>query len=135
MKNFLCPAAPNSVFTYIVENEENKITDLVRYYLGGKPHAAILTTAISTYFPVKQLITDVLVCARNTGVDVVDLIQFVIDNNNYIVVTWISTFSKSSIIFLQLQMSSILLLLCTIVNVDSEINALNALITRKLLLL
>ena len=103
--------------------------------LGGKPHAAMLTTVISTHFSVKQLITDALVCARNTGVDVVDPIQFVIDNNNYMVVTWISTVSKSSIIFLQLQMSSILLLLCTIVNVDSEINALNALITRKLLLL
>ena len=77
--HFLCPAVPNFVFTFVVENKTNNITDLVQYklirYVDGTT-AAIITTVVSTHCPVKQLITDVMVCARNNSVDVIYLLQF-----------------------------------------------------------
>ena len=65
---FLCPAVPNYMFTYVVENENGNITDLVRCIItyDGKPVARI-NPVISTVTPVKQLISDVMVCARNNG--------------------------------------------------------------------
>ena len=33
---YLCPAVPNYVFTYVVRNEANDITDLVSFKLVNK---------------------------------------------------------------------------------------------------
>ncbi|XP_065898674.1 uncharacterized protein [Dysidea avara] len=76
---FLCPAVPNFVFAFVVENKTNNITDFVQYKLIRNVDgttAAIIATVVSTHSPVKQLITDVMVCARNNSVDVVHLLQF-----------------------------------------------------------
>ena len=65
---FLCPAVPNYVLTYVVENETD-ITELVRCTLDnddGKP-VVFVYTIISTVTPVQQLLLDVMVCARDAG--------------------------------------------------------------------
>ena len=73
---FLCPAVPNSVhtrvLTYVVENETNNITDLVSFKLSimytGMPFVvADITTIVSTKCPVKQLLTNTLVCIRENS--------------------------------------------------------------------
>ena len=73
---FLCPAVPNFVLTYVVENETD-ITDLVRCSLddnNGKP-VVFVHVVISTVTPVKQLLLDVMVCARDTGAVRLTVIQ------------------------------------------------------------
>ena len=60
-----------NVFTYVVEDKSKKITDLVSYNLFyhfdvHQPHTYI-STVVSTQSPVKQLIIDALVCARENG--------------------------------------------------------------------
>ena len=73
--HFLCPAEPSYVITYVVENETNNITDLVRCVLvDGKP-VAYVNPVISTCSPVKQLISDGMVCARDTGADGLLIVQ------------------------------------------------------------
>ena len=77
---FLCPAVPNYVYTYVVENETNYITDLVSFkfvtsatsYLSND---VIITTVASTQTPVKQLIIDALVCAKESGSKVLVISQ------------------------------------------------------------
>ena len=68
---FLCPSVLNYVvFTYIVENETNNITDLISFRLLGMPHMrmfAYINVVVSTQSPIKQLIIDALVCAKNMG--------------------------------------------------------------------
>ena len=56
------------VCTYVVEDKSKNITDLISYSLSfiGQLYAGI-TTVVSTQSPVKQLITDTLVCARENG--------------------------------------------------------------------
>ena len=62
--HLLCPAVPNYVFTYVVENEANNITDLVSFRLVNDDMVFGLTTVASTQSPLKQLIIDALVCAK-----------------------------------------------------------------------
>ena len=64
----LCPTVPNYVFTYVVQNETKNISDLVRYLLFTDQSFANITTVVSTHTPVKELITDALVCVKNNGV-------------------------------------------------------------------
>ena len=64
----LCPILPNYVLTYVVQNEIKHITDLVRFLLYSDESFANITTVVSTHTPVKDLILDALVCARNNGV-------------------------------------------------------------------
>ena len=53
------------VYTYVVEDKPNNITDLVSYSLFGMTHSTVrIDIVVSTQSPVKQLITDALVCAR-----------------------------------------------------------------------
>ena len=55
-------------YTYVIEDKSNNITDLVNYRLLHMSNTiAYITAVISTQSPVKQLITDALVCARNNG--------------------------------------------------------------------
>ena len=68
---FLCPTVPNSVFTYVVENETNNITDLVSFRLMHVSSVfANVTTVVSTKSSVKQLITDTLVCVKKNCAEV-----------------------------------------------------------------
>ena len=65
---FLCPTIPNFVYTYVVENEANNVTDLVSFRLGNKTYMqCLITTVASTQSPLKQLIIDALVCAKELG--------------------------------------------------------------------
>ena len=65
---FLCPTMKNALFAYVVENKTNKITDLVPLVLNFEISMQFDCTAlVSTQSPVKQLITDVLVCAKENG--------------------------------------------------------------------
>ena len=66
------------VHTYVVEDKSNNITDLVSY--TDQPHAAI-TTVVSTQSPVKQLIIDALVCARENGAIIVTIDQCNIESD------------------------------------------------------
>ena len=56
------------VFTYVVEDITNNITDLVSYTLIDVADTGVhINAVVSTQSPVKQLITDALVCARENG--------------------------------------------------------------------
>ena len=75
---YLCPTMPNYVYTYVVENDVNNITDLVSFRLVYKAHMQfIISTVASTQSPIKQLIIDALVCAKEVGAK-----QLVIHNWN-----------------------------------------------------
>ena len=72
------------VFTYIVEDKPDSITDLVSYRLVDVPHYMmniLINTVVSTQSPVKQLITDALVCARENGVSVAGIAQFNVESD------------------------------------------------------
>ena len=73
---FLSPIVPNYLFTYVVENETNNITDLVSFRVVATPHlVGTITTVASTQSPVKQLINDALVCAKKSGVKTLAMYQ------------------------------------------------------------
>ena len=72
---FLCPTMPNKVFTYVVENEANNITDLVSF-TSETSNDAVITTVASTQTPVKQLIIDALVCAKKSGSKAMAISQY-----------------------------------------------------------
>ena len=69
----LCQGVSNlnvQVFTYVVQNKSNQITDLVSYLLYSKEQGPIYATStvlVSTVSPVEQLLVDTLVCARKNG--------------------------------------------------------------------
>ena len=72
----------NFTFTYVVEDKPNNITDLVSYRIVHVPYTfAYIATVVSTQSPVKQLITDALVCARENGAIVAAIVQFNIDSD------------------------------------------------------
>ena len=70
------------VCTYVVEDKSKNITDLISYSLPSmyQIHADI-TTVVSTQSPVKQLLIDVLVCARENGVRTVSVHQHNIESD------------------------------------------------------
>ena len=70
---FLYSTVANSVLTYVMENDTNNITDLVSYRLLHKSSLHVfanVTTVVSTKSPIKQLITDMLVCVKKTCTEV-----------------------------------------------------------------
>ena len=70
------------VFSYVVEDKSNKVTDFVSYMLFDVPLAqANITAVVSTQSPVKQLIIDALVCARENGARGAIIVQFNIESN------------------------------------------------------
>ena len=79
--HFLSPAIPNNVFTYVVENDSNNITDLVRLVLtNDDKKVGIINPVITTLTPIKQLISDAIVCAMNVGADRLLTDQNIIDS-------------------------------------------------------
>ena len=74
--HFLSSAVSNYVFTYVVENEMNKITDLLTYTLdNARRPVAFITTVVSTYIPIEQLIMDGMISARDNGAEFVAIGQ------------------------------------------------------------
>ena len=76
----LCPAILKYIrlFTYVVQNKNNNITDLVRYILPFDEQgflSATSTVVMSTQSPAKQLIMDALVCAKEDGADCMTMYQ------------------------------------------------------------
>ena len=70
------------IFTYVVEDKFNNITDLISYTLFPVPHnSAYVYVVVSTQSPVKELITDALVCARENGASVAAIAQCNIDSD------------------------------------------------------
>ena len=70
------------IFTYVVEDKPNDITDLVSYRLYESSSTdAHIDTVVSTQSPVKQLITDALVCARENGASAATISQHNIEHN------------------------------------------------------
>ena len=70
------------VHTYVVEDKSKNITDLISYLvpLMHQAHAGI-TTVVSTQSPVKQLLIDALVCARENGATAVSINQYNIESD------------------------------------------------------
>jgi len=64
--HFLCPAIPNHVFTYVVENENNNITDLVSFAYRASL-VSFITMMVYTQTPPEDLIRDAIICARQNG--------------------------------------------------------------------
>ena len=91
---FLCPTIPNFVYTYVVKNEANNVTDLVSFKLANKTYMQFVIIIVAfTQSPLKQLIIDALVCAKELGAkflvienynikpDVLSSLSFHCDNN------------------------------------------------------
>ena len=75
----------NDVCTYVVEDKSNNITDLVcyilPYYVDPTRVCALIIAVASTQSPVKQLIIDALVCARENGAITVLIQQYNIESD------------------------------------------------------
>ena len=72
------------VFTYVVEDKPNNITDLVIYKMLRASHTSAgihIGPVVSTQSPVKQLITDALVCGRENGANGAVISQCNIEND------------------------------------------------------
>ena len=71
------------VCTYVVEDKSKYITDLISYLVPPMHQIfANITTVVSTQSPVKQLIIDALVCARENGATVgVSINQYNIESD------------------------------------------------------
>ena len=82
---FLCPAVPNYVFTYVVENE-SKVTDFVSYYIFETIRDDInekfagISAVVSTQSQFQDLIRDAFVCAIEGGAQEVLISQFIEDD-------------------------------------------------------
>ena len=72
----------NNVYAYVVEDKSNNVTDLICYSLRyvHQIHATIIIV-VSTQSPVKQLIIDALVCAKENGVRTVRIRQHNIESD------------------------------------------------------
>ena len=72
------------VFTYVVDDKLNNINDLVSYRLFDVTHTITfvrIDTVVSTQSPVKQLIIDALVCARENGASAATISQHKIESD------------------------------------------------------
>ena len=75
----ILPAIPNFLFTYVVENESNSITDIVTFRILDQTTMTFdITALVCTQSPVTQLITDALVCAKEKGAKVLQIRQHTI---------------------------------------------------------
>ena len=71
------------MYTYVVEDKSKNITDLISYLLLPCMHQtnASITAVVSTQSPVKQLIIDALVCARENGATMASIRQYNIESD------------------------------------------------------
>ena len=97
---YLCPTIPNYVYTYVVENEANNITDLVNFRLVNKAHMQFsITTVASTQSPIKQLIIDALVCAKEVGAKELAISNIKLDVLSSLSFHWENKFSTCFLIY------------------------------------
>ena len=71
------------MLTYIVEGKSNNVTDLICYISSYdvKQSHIFITAVVSTQSPVKQLIIDALVCARENGTKMASIFQHNIESD------------------------------------------------------
>ena len=70
------------VYTYVVEDKSKDITDLISYSLPYMHQTcAAISTVVSTQSPVKQLLIDALVCAKENGAIMVLICQCNIESD------------------------------------------------------
>ena len=78
--HFLCPSISDYVSTYVVEDPKSgNITDVIGYrveILNDTMTCAHITAVISTKTPVRQLLIDLLICAKQTKAMIVETLQF-----------------------------------------------------------
>ena len=75
--NFLCSILPNYVYTYVVEDEVKNITDLVSFTLVDKKFMKFTIKVVaSMQIPIKQLLIDAIVCAKDLGAKVLSIKDF-----------------------------------------------------------
>ena len=97
---YLCPTIPNYVYTYVVENEANNITDLVNFKLVHKAHMQFsITTVASTQSPIKQLIIDALMCAKELGAKELAISNIKLDVLSSLSFHWENKFSTCFLIY------------------------------------
>jgi len=81
---FLLSSIPDYMVTYVIEDPENDdITDLFGFRLHTfndiyikMVKSATVSAIVNTKTPIRQLITDLLLCAKQEQVDVLDTLQF-----------------------------------------------------------
>ena len=77
---FLCPNIPDYISTYVVEDQQTgEITDMIGFrveILTESLTCAYITAIISTRTPVRQLIADLLICAKQTKAQKLQTLQF-----------------------------------------------------------
>ena len=77
---FLCPNIPDYISTYVVEDQQSgEITDMIGFrveILNETLTCAHITAIISTKTPVKQLLADLLICAKRTKAHILQTLQF-----------------------------------------------------------
>ena len=78
--HFLCSSISDYISTYVVEDPESGgITDMIGYKvekLNDTLACAYVTAIISTKTPVRQLLIDLLTCAKQTNVTLIRTLQF-----------------------------------------------------------
>ena len=87
------------LLSYVVEKETNNITDLVSFRLTDE--ACVKGTinigaVISMQSPVKQLLTDALVCAKEISVKILNIYPNILSN---LMFCYLSHFSKKKKVF------------------------------------
>ena len=83
---FMCPMIENYMHTYVVEDPvTSDITDVAGFRLeqslDGLQLLAIATILVVVKSPARQLLTDLLVCAKQTKADVFDTVQYGLTND------------------------------------------------------
>jgi len=77
--HFLCPAMPGYIITYIVEDPiTHDITDLFAFLLNTQSNetCADVIAILANKSPAKQLVTDLLICAKQERADTVCTAQY-----------------------------------------------------------
>lgn len=92
IKHWLLPRH-NVIYTYIVEDKNNEITDLVSFYslpssvLGNKNHtsleAAYMYYTVAEGHSLVSLMTDALILAKNNGFDVFNALD-ILENESFL---------------------------------------------------
>jgi len=85
---FLCPSIPDYMTTYVVEDPiSGNITDLFGFRFtdinGAVIKSATVSAIVNTKTPTRQLITDLLLCAKQEQVDILGTQQYGLARNNF----------------------------------------------------
>ena len=83
---FMCPVIENYMHTYVIEDPvTGDITDVAGFRLeqslDGLKLFAASTILVAVKSPARQLLTDLLVCAKQAKADVFDTIQYGLTND------------------------------------------------------